>query len=1848
MIDALCGGKAVTVDLVKYRIDHPDTSGVQAAKPVGLTLQPMVDVYSTYDPSTPSISQQQMIPIAWGRRPQPVWVRADRADATIEDVALELFGGTEHAYRLAAAPPLFTFDIRDRGQMRWHYLQKLALDPVYTKMLDAFALEDTYSSGGWSGDQPPLVSFDYDHPRQQAAVGGDPLAGLDPAQRDSAAIASAPTVGPPRDRDAILAAMQRCGALLSAIRATANQLQTVWVPVTLNPDEALAPQQQRLEERRGRLRTASDNDVAMWDGHAKEQEGVLIGVATGLASVLDLIKQQREAVSVDDPPEFQNLGRTVREPIEAMIGQFVGAAACSDMVQLAKQRLAQATQSVDLYTLDVIDLILAEILATLRSVKLGGPWGAQAYDDEVIQKHLREEIAQIRTMMINSDPRAADALKALWARVQDIQVDTTLLANMDSLHEAWKQMDDMADRFGVWGSLDDDLRGLQGEATNFSAQWQAIYADWTPIRDQTGEAAEAAKKGVRDRIVTLTKTMSDARFFARMQKAMERAAIAAIVARVVGLLIIIVATAGVGALVEGALGVGGLALGAEVVVTVQVIAEAATFTALNTMMFETNPTLQGVVVEFIYNVALFGAMRKVSAMLEASKLGKFLGESSKAALEFGKHTANALVLTTGTLARAEVEKILNSGRTLSRAEAEDIIVSTLVSYVALAIFTRTTEPLMEKLKGVGGRIATAITEANALRVQVNGLAAGLQKSRDLAQLRELIAMDAKSLDKDIAALDEVARAMAEEPDVLFKAMEKAGMTPDEIAALAETLPANLRNLKIAQLMARAKPMGGEMYKVPREQLLDNLARHKQMGATVTPKPGSQPGDLPSFEVQYPDGTKLDIYEEPPEPTGGTGVADTTAPDPGRGAAGAGGGPAPTEPPPTIGTIDTSRLSATQQAATRWQTHGLETDPRAAELMKDPDFRQWYARWAEMPNRLEPQGDGFKINYPEGAPQKARDQIKAVVEGGGITLATRALEVTEALGREFPELTSVDPTSSQWQQARPRLVQRFGAPAVARYEATLAGRPGDPGREALDLRVKDVLADGALDAFRGAFPDYEIYLTGSITQPTGAGGKVKPIESVKDVDVILVPKQSMTVDQRIATEKRAGSMRMPTSPTYRAAVQRATGKPAPETLEIDVKVMTPDEHAGWVMMEPAKGRTPMTDLRVDEAPRPQGAGPGGTPGAPGGGAPGGGFSGTDLHNHVMGVPGTGYFINKVGNGRSVELLNRSYEMAKGSKKFQGDAPDLWERLQAAKAKVDKMKAEGKRPDEVEQAAFEAMDGMLSTTKDNPFYKTYDVRDLLIEGSIDPQRAGEAPGPYRNYAKDTVRMLAEEGVGYSEQSVSIKKLQQRFDEKTMDQVHDDLAKEGKDSDMRFLAMLKTQALAKGDVRTQGGEGKPDPDAIQKEYDSNLDQLYDRKTGKGVLMRGDVRGIDFAGPEAGSFTGEGMKNFRSAYSRVQMAARARNVVLEVRPHVGEGDASTDPAHADHARENLQTLLEAIKGLKDAGLYTGNPKVDGVDIRFGHATHATEAQIKLMGELGITVEANMSSNLRTGSIVDAGDHPLLYNLYYNVKTVLATDAQGVMGTTLPAEYAGAQLQIADFVAGNSAIVIEGKPTKYADITDQATRDRFDIKQLTSWADAYRAGVEQGDAGDLSRQFGSDGSKLELGKKIGSGGEKDVYAVKGRDDVVAGVAKADVTAERMQDEAGKLRQLRELGLPVVEVEGIINHNGRPTMIMKGYAQGSKSVVKTVRVKGRGKVSIVGESEYLNERSISDLEGIRDLMEQTPVKIDDLQFLIGEDGEIVIADPVDVKVGEKPSDNNRNTIKKLIEAAQAAIKKRSK
>jgi hypothetical protein len=128
-----------------------------------------------------------------------------------------------------------------------------------------------------------------------------------------------------------------------------------------------------------------------------------------------------------------------------------------------------------------------------------------------------------------------------------------------------------------------------------------------------------------------------------------------------------------------------------------------------------------------------------------------------------------------------------------------------------------------------------------------------------------------------------------------------------------------------------------------------------------------------------------------------------------------------------------------------------------------------------------------------------------------------------------------------------------------------------------------------------------------------------------------------------------------------------------------------------------------------------------------------------------------------------------------------------------------------------------------------------------------------------------------------------------------------------------------------------------------------------------------------------------------------------------------------------------------------------------------------------------------------------------------------------------------------------------------------------------------------------------------------------------------------MKKELDMLGKLDYMGFPDPRIVGTTEVNGMPAYVMQKYAQGSKEIVRLKN--GVPQIQIKGKSDYLNQKSIQDLKTIRQMMQDKNIRIHDLQFLISHDGRIVIANPVNVIIGQAPSKNNLDTIDLLIKVA---------
>jgi hypothetical protein len=194
-------------------------------------------------------------------------------------------------------------------------------------------------------------------------------------------------------------------------------------------------------------------------------------------------------------------------------------------------------------------------------------------------------------------------------------------------------------------------------------------------------------------------------------------------------------------------------------------------------------------------------------------------------------------------------------------------------------------------------------------------------------------------------------------------------------------------------------------------------------------------------------------------------------------------------------------------------------------------------------------------------------------------------------------------------------------------------------------------------------------------------------------------------------------------------------------------------------------------------------------------------------------------------------------------------------------------------------------------------------------------------------------------------------------------------------------------------------------------------------------------------------------------------------------------------------------------------------------------------------------------------------------------------------------------------------------------------VHNTSSVADALRQMAANGGEVVPNAETLENISRSDLGGLLGRGGNKYVYAY--GDNQAVGVLIGSTNPQVISDEINMLGKLHDAGIPTVNPQAV-SVDGSPGMLMDRFAQGSKDVVRLVD----GKVRIVGDSSLLNQQSVADLQAIRDKMVTNEIKIDDLQFLISNEGHVVVADPLDVHFNTPPSTRNLRMIDLLIQSAQ--------
>ncbi len=133
-----------------------------------------------------------------------------------------------------------------------------------------------------------------------------------------------------------------------------------------------------------------------------------------------------------------------------------------------------------------------------------------------------------------------------------------------------------------------------------------------------------------------------------------------------------------------------------------------------------------------------------------------------------------------------------------------------------------------------------------------------------------------------------------------------------------------------------------------------------------------------------------------------------------------------------------------------------------------------------------------------------------------------------------------------------------------------------------------------------------------------------------------------------------------------------------------------------------------------------------------------------------------------------------------------------------------------------------------------------------------------------------------------------------------------------------------------------------------------------------------------------------------------------------------------------------------------------------------------------------------------------------------------------------------------------------------------------------------------------------------------------------------------LESELEVLKRVEELGLPVPKNFGKTTYPGlfgldTTAVIQERMVASSKDFIKWDLSDQLDRLS------PLNERTIKDLEAIKRFATNNQIRIQDMQFLVGWNGHVVINDPMMPVFGVEP---DLRQLEKLMEVAQRALELR--
>lgn len=513
------------------------------------------------------------------------WVHVTKPeDATVEEVARELFGTTEGAVFLTKASPLF------------------GIEPAAWK---------TYPLSKYRPKTPTAADLALDESASAAAgLVGVPEAAAVGAKQSETLVA-----------DGLGA--EGVGTRLSLLRLTIGDIAKSTAKLGLS--QTVAPVLVRIAKREKELAAGAPHEtVTSYDANSKAQLQIVSLAHAGVTQAVEAVAQVAAP-----PPSLKGGGAAQAAfdklvgPARALAGAYLDAIALSDLPDTAKTKLAEADALSTTFPIDMANAVLEQVRRMLdgaesmaASAKTTAKKGAKDIDlGRELELELRLELVELRATVATNPKVAYAKLAALQTKLQDVlQIAQTAVA-VWGLQSLIEQLAVSKSTIGGLSGKNDDYDEFIKKLGMFSQTFKDEV--FTPYTTGDTEAKKAAVQKF-ERLKTnpvLVDLQKDLPQIIKNQEEFEHW---------LGFFMMLGVsfTAGV---IGGAVGAwSGFAHGSWRLILLEAGAEAAASTAYTTAI-QKDPTLDSIVLGFAQSMGNAAAMKAVLPGLKAEltpKVGK--------------------------------------------------------------------------------------------------------------------------------------------------------------------------------------------------------------------------------------------------------------------------------------------------------------------------------------------------------------------------------------------------------------------------------------------------------------------------------------------------------------------------------------------------------------------------------------------------------------------------------------------------------------------------------------------------------------------------------------------------------------------------------------------------------------------------------------------------------------------------------------------------------------------------------------------------------------------------------------------------------------------------------------------------------------------------------------------------------------------------------------------------------------------------------------------------------------------------------------------------------------------------